>query len=120
MSIDSGIAETHRHDRDQAIVIKLLALQSQPIAQTVTRTIVPGNACRMHLAARRLPHDQQPRLTMRAQSRPRPVLQMQRAMIAAANAGEEIGKSFRFLTYMQFVRMAHSYEIMALMLDTTK
>ncbi len=88
----TGVAQSHRHDRDMALVVEALAIQFQPRAQQIARGIVPRQAGLVDAAAGRLSDDQQACGRARAQHRTRAERQMRLAQSACAGLGEGASK----------------------------
>ena len=86
MAVDAGIAESHRQDGDPRDVVESIAIEGEPVAQAIAAGVVPGDAGLMHLGARRLADDQEPRGGGDPEDRPGP----QRQMVLADPAGPRL------------------------------
>ena len=80
-----------------ALVVELVAVEPEPVAQPVAAPVVEGEPGLMHPRPRRLADDEQPRRRAPAHDRPRPERQMRSAQAAGADFGEE-AIEFRFGT----------------------
>src|ERR1043165_1171104 len=84
------IAEAHTDDGDARLVVECIAIDIEPLAQTIAAPVVKGEAGLMHLRAGRLTDDEKPRRGMAANDRPRTQRQLRRANRASANLFEEL------------------------------
>ena len=66
------IIKTGRDNRNLALIVESLAIQSHPVSQSIAGRVVPGYAGFMRAATRRLPDNHQSRGRRRPESRPRP------------------------------------------------
>jgi len=85
------IAETHRQDRHASSVVEHCLVDTHPVTKPITACIVEGHAALMHLAARCLPGDQDPRTRLHLQHRARP----ERKVCLAKPSGAELALEFR-------------------------
>lgn len=67
----AGPAESHRQNGEELGIIEGGAIDAEPLAQMISRVVVPGRSRGVHLCARRLADEQHLRVAMHAEHRPR-------------------------------------------------
>jgi hypothetical protein len=58
--ISAGVAKAHRHDRHSILVVKRIAVDCQPVAQTLAAAVIEREASLVHPGSRRLAGNQEP------------------------------------------------------------
>lgn len=81
----SGIAKPHRQHRHLPLIVKHLARNAQPRAQTLAAGIVEHDARFMHFTTWRLTDNQNPRIGIRLHNRPWPQRQFSGADLTGAH-----------------------------------
>src|SRR5690606_23072266 len=87
------VAEPHRNDCDAGWIIEGSGGKAQPVAQTLARRVVPGDARFVHLAPRRLPDDAKTRRRTRLHDRARTMGKLRGAALARAYIAENLRKN---------------------------
>ena len=86
------LAKVHGHDSDAAIVVKRLAVNSQPLPQPVTGRIIPGYRGDMDPGTRGLADDQYPGRGTHAENRVGTQRQISLTVTALAHLGQQVGQ----------------------------
>ena len=92
LRVAARITEPHGHDRDPPLVIESLAIDRQPVAQTITRPVVPRNARFMDARPRSLADDEKARGCRGSNDGPWTEGEMGRTDRAGPRGGQRFGQ----------------------------